>query len=287
MELAEETVASYRSTEEQVRSRYLGGLRSSLDLRLATTSVANAEALLEVRRSQYDRAIRQLEILLGRYPAARLAAGDDLLPVPPPVPAGLPAELLARRPDLVAAEHQLAAADFRVAQAQRALYPRLSLTGSGGTASEELRDLTDWDFRVWSLAVSLLQPIFQGGRLRAGVDLAEARSQEALERYAGALLRAFSEVESALASEGHLSGQLAALRLARGEAREAQRLAEERYRTGLEGFVTVLEAQRRALVAESELLRVRRLSLDARVDLHLSLGGGFEEPTHPGEEGSS
>ena len=275
VELARDTVASHQSTADRVRSRFELGLRPSLDLRLALSNLFAAEALLDQRLGLFDRTVRQLEILLGRYPNADQESSADLPAVPDPVPAGLPSELVTRRPDLVAAERRLAAADARLAEARRSLYPRLILTASGGTSSNELKDLLDGDFRVWSLIANLLQPVFQGGRLRAGVDAAEARSREVLSVFAEEVLRAFAEVESALAAEGFLAGREEDLREAAAQADAARRLAQDRYDAGLEDLVTVLDSQRRYLTARSLFLAVRRLRLDARVNLHLALGGGF------------
>jgi NodT family efflux transporter outer membrane factor (OMF) lipoprotein len=276
VKLAQATVESYRRTAEQVRDRYKRGIRPSLDLRLALSNLSSAQVVVSQRREQADRAARQLEILLGRYPEGKLTVPEDLPGMPATLPAGLPAELVMRRPDLAAAERRAAAANARVKQARRSLYPSFSLTGSGGTASQELRDLVDGDFRVWSLAANLLQPIFQGGRLRAGVKLAEARSQEELAHYASMALKAFSEVESALAAESWLNRQEADQQEAMKQAVAARRLAEDRYRTGLADFITVLEAQRRQFEAESHYLSVRRLRLSNRANLYLALGGGFQ-----------
>jgi outer membrane protein TolC len=154
------------------------------------------------------------------------------------------------------------------------------LTATGGTASRALKDLVDGDFSVWSLVGNLVQPLFQGGRLRAGVSQAEAAKEEALANYAGSAIRAFAEVETALAAESLLAEQEAALDRAAEQSREARFLAEDRYGSGLEDFITVLESQRRSLQADGELIAAKRLRLENRVDLHLALGGGFE-PLQP------
>jgi outer membrane protein, multidrug efflux system len=273
--LARQTLASYDTTVGQVRSRYERGLRSPLDLRLAMSSRSSAAALLADRESQREAAARQLEVLLGRYPAGRIVEAEALPEAPPPVPSGLPSELLQRRPDLEAAERRVAATEARVRQARAALFPRISLTASGGTSSDDLADLLSRQFSVWTLAGNVAQPVFEGGRLRAGVRLAKARSQEALENYAAAALRAFGEVETALAQEAHLARRETELAASAEQARAASRLAEERYLRGLETFATVLESQRRALETESQSLLARRARLDARVNLHLALGGDF------------
>jgi NodT family efflux transporter outer membrane factor (OMF) lipoprotein len=277
--LAEATVESWRTSSEQVRRRYERGLRPSLDVRLSISNYESAEALLQQRRQQLDAAIRRIEVLLGRYPGRQLETPRELHELSSQVPAGLPADLVSRRPDLVAAERRLAAADARLAVARRSLYPRFALTASGGTATDELKNLLDGDFRVWSLLANLTQPLFQGGRLRAGVDRAESGSEAALESYAGTALRAFSEVELALAAEQFLAEREAHQREAAEQAEEARRLAEDRYRSGLEGYVTILESQRRELAARSLLLVNRLLRLNNRVDLYLALGGGFQRPS--------
>jgi NodT family efflux transporter outer membrane factor (OMF) lipoprotein len=275
VDLAERTVETFRTTVGQVRSRFERGLRPSLDLRLALSSLYGAESLLERREIERASVVRQLETLLGRYPDGATADRDTLPALPAPVPAGLPAEIISRRPDLVAAERRLAATDARLVEARRALYPRLTLTASGGRSSAELKDLLNGDFGVWSLVAGLFQPLFEGGRLRANVDLADARTREVLEGYVGTALRAYAEVETALTTDERLVRLEEDLAAASEQAAAARRLAEDRYSAGLDGFLTVLEAQRRDLEAESRLLEVRRQQLDTRVDLYLALGGGL------------
>lgn len=307
--LAEATLDNRQRSETRLRRRWEAGVAEALDLRRAMANRASTAALLVERRRQLDAAQRRLELLLGRYPdgdlrtplppgvdatlgpragsqpgtasteAGFVAPGGGLLLAPPsttPIPAGLPAELLARRPDLVAAERRLAAAGLSVEEARAARLPRISLTGAAGRSSQELDDLLDSDFSVWSLAGNLLQPIFQGGRLAAAEDLAEARRREVLAGYVAAALGAFSEVEGALAGERFLAELVAALEEASREALDARDHSEERYVAGLAGYLALLESQRQALAAESELIAARLGRLEARVDFHLALGGGFE-----------
>lgn len=287
LELAEASAASFRQSADQVRSRYESGIRPPLDLRLALTRQAEAEALVELRRNQLDTATRRLEVLVGDYPSGGVFAERGLPGLPPPVRAGLPSELIARRPDLVAAERRLAAADQRLVEARRSLYPRLSLTASGGTASNELGDLVDGDFRVWSLVGNLAAPLFQGGRLRANVDLNAAGAEAAVASYAQSVLDAFAEVEIALASDQTLAARERALTEATRQSRAAEQLALDRYRNGLDNYLAVLQAQASALSAESQLLAVKRARLDNRVDLHVALGGGFgPDDASSGKEGA-
>jgi NodT family efflux transporter outer membrane factor (OMF) lipoprotein len=277
LDLAQSTRDNFQVVNDQIQTRYESGLRPPLDLRLSLSNVATAEAVVAQRRQQYDGSVRQLEILLGRYPAAELAIAQDLLPMPAPIPAGLPADLIARRPDLMIAERQVAAANARVKVAKRARYPSISLTSSGGTSSANLSNLLSGDFIVWSFAGNLLQPLFQGGRLRAGIKLAEANQEQALAGFAEQALRAYGEVESALMAETYLRDRENALREASEQAVAARELAENRYTRGVSDVITLLGSQRRAFEAEGQYLTVRRQRLDARVDLYLALGGGFGE----------
>jgi NodT family efflux transporter outer membrane factor (OMF) lipoprotein len=274
--LAEATVESFTRSTNQVRQRYEAGIRPSLDLRLSLANLAGAEALREQRRQQLDATTRQLEVLIGRYPGRELPVPTVLPDTPRPIPAGLPADLIARRPDLAAAERRLAASDERYKAARRDRLPRISLTAGAGTSTDSLSSLVNGDFSIWNLAFNVLQPVFQGGRLRAAQDQAEAMTDESLINYAGAALRAYSEVETALASEEFLAKRVADLATAAEQSRAAERLSEQRYDAGLEGFITVLESQRRALQADGEWISARRQRLENRVDLYLALGGGFE-----------
>ena len=278
LRLARETVESYETSARWIRNRFDAGLRPALDLRLILSELSGAEAVISQRKEQYDRVVRQIEVLAGRYPAGRLT-GSDLLPrLTTPVPAGLPAQLLDRRPDLIAAQRRLLAADHRIAQAQTELYPRLNLTTTGGSSTKSLLDLLNGDFAVWSLLGNLTQPLFQAGRLRRQVETAESVSQETLENYASAVLQAFAEVESALAAEGELNQQLDDLEESASQARAALSLAQDRYRQGLSDVLQVLITQRRVFSSQSQVLALRRLLLDNRINLHLALGGGFHHP---------
>ena len=213
--------------------------------------------------------------MLARYPSAALQLSADLPDLPADVPAGLPAELISRRTDVVAAERRLVASDARIRQAKAALYPRISLTGSAGTSSNEFGDLLDGDFSVWSIVGNLLQPLFQGGRLRAGVDLAKSQADMALAQYGQTVLSAYRDVESSLANERFLRQRQEALETATEQAVAARQLAEDQYANGIIDLITMLDARRSAFASESQLLTVRRERLDARIDLYLALGGGF------------
>ncbi len=274
--LARATLASYNTSVGRVRVRFERGLRASLDLRLALTEVDRAEALVEQRQAQLDAAIRQLEILLGRYPHGEYSVAEDLPELRPHVPGGLPSELVHRRPDLLVVERELLASDARLSESRANLRPRFTLTSQFGTASDALRDLADGGFLAWGFLDGLVQPVYNRGRLKAGVQREEAAVRETLARYESSLLRAYGEVEIALAAEAILARQEAALDAATRQSLAARDLAEDRYRRGLTDIITVLASARTALDSESQWLTLRRQRLDNRVDLHLALGGGFE-----------
>ena len=281
VDLSRETVESFREAAEQVRDRFEAGIRPALDLRLALLNLSNARALLQQRLQQFDAATRQLEVLLGQYADGELDTPAALPAVAPVVPAGLPADLVARRPDLVAAERDLASAQARISVARAELLPRISLTAATGTSTDSLRSLIDGSFGVWSLLGNVVQPLWQGGRLRAQVSRAEARGAEVLAQYATLALDAYAEVETALAAEEYLRERVGHLVESVEQARAAETLADERYRAGLENYITVLDSQRSAVNAEIELIGIRRLRLENRVDLYLALGGGFEQLEDP------
>ena len=276
LRLSEATLNSFRESMYQVKKRYEAGVRSSLDYRLSQANLEAAEANLHERRQQLDFAIRQIELLVGRYPEAVLTSPAGLNIKLKGIPAGIPSELVSRRPDLAAAERRFAASGELVSVARRARYPSFSLTAGGGTATAELTDLVNGNFSVWNLVGSLFQSVFDGGRLRANINRAEASQNEMFHSYVQAVLNAYFEVERTLAAEKFLIQRETALVASAKQSKAAEKLADERYRFGLENYVTVLESQRRSFNAEDALIAVRHLRVENRVDLYLALGGGFD-----------
>ncbi len=266
------------TTARQADLRYRLGLGHALDLRLAETNLAIARAGLEQWQSSREQAQRHLEALMGRYPAGAMKGVPELPELPATIPAGLPSQLLTRRPDILGAHSRLIAADARTVMARAELYPKFSLTASGGTSSDELENLLNNHLLVWSLGANLMQPIFNGGRLRANLKLREAMAAEAMIQYRGTVLNAFAEVETALVNEQLLTSREARLEESALKAAQAMNLAEDRFARGLEPFVRVLETQGRANETRTQQLAVRRLRLENRVNLHLALGGGFYNP---------
>ena len=272
VELSQRNVQLYERALSLVRARYNAGIVSELDLHLAKFQLAASERSLRQNRARFEQAMRSLEVLLGRYPDAEMALADDLATVPPPIPAGIPAEILERRPDLVAAERQVAAAFYTIQVAQAARLPSISLTGSAGTASSDLRDAINAPDPFWSLGAGLFAPLFAGGELKANVEAANAQQQAALHRYVQVVLGAFGEVETALANEEYLEQAEGFTRAAVLEAEGAARQAAIQYRFGLIAYANVISIQDRYVAAQRQLVALRNSRLANRINLYLGLG---------------
>lgn len=271
--IIEQSIKDRTVIAELVRGRFQRGLVRGLDLRLAMNDLANAESQLRQARNRLQSVARRLEILLGRYPSGEDLAADGLPLLPGAVPAGVPAELLERRPDLVAAFNRLQAADFRAVSAQKLRLPRITLTASGGTRSVDLTELADPRSAAWNVFAGLMQPLFTGWRIQGEIFRSQARAEEALNHYKNTALNAFREVEQALEAEEWLRQQEAALRQAVEHTESSQKLAVYSYRNGLIGILTLLDSYRSTLSAQSALLSVNRQLLSNRINLYLALGG--------------
>lgn len=212
-------------------------------------------------------------MLLGRYPAGRLTAPSALPEPPSGLPAGIPSELLERRPDLVAAFDRLLAADSRVQSVRKLLLPRIVLTAAGGTRSTALTDLVDPRALAWNVVIGLAQPLFTGGRIRGEIQLNEARAEEALNLYKSTALNAFREVEQVLAADEWLREQEKALRQAVEQTEASRKLAIYAYQLGMIEILTLLDSYRSTLNAQSAHIAVKRQLLNNRVNLYLALGG--------------
>jgi multidrug efflux system outer membrane protein len=228
-----------------------------------------------------------MEILAGRYPAGTIVASDlddadgglhaEIMPEPlDQVPAGLPSDLLERRPDLLAAEAELMSNTARIGEATARLYPSISLTADAGTKTNEFENLFTNPTSAWSLLGNLVMPIINRGATQAQIQAAEARALQATANYRAAVLRAFAEVENALDQDIYQARQEEHLAVSTEQSRLAVQLAEERYRRGLDNLLTTLESQRRLFNSESSLLTTQRQRRTARVDLILALGGPWE-----------
>lgn len=271
--VAEQSVSDRRKIAELIRSRFHRGLVRGLDLRLVLTDVANAEAQLADARNQVQFSQRQLQVLLGQYPDSKLT-GETIFPsMPAQIAAGLPAQLLTRRPDLMAAFKRLQSLDAQLFSSEQALLPRLTLTAEGGTNSAALKDIVDPRAAVWNVATGLLQPILAGGRLQGDIRVNRARIQAALNDYRQTALTAFKEVEQTLAAEQLLRDQADALAEAVKQTEASRKLAVYSYQKGLIEILTLLDSFRSTLDTQSAYLAVQRQLLNNRIDLYLSLGG--------------
>ena len=278
--IAEAVAASLEETVRWTRERARIGEAALAAVDGAEARLAEARATLASRRQARTAAIRSLEVLFTEYPDGEpgpdWTLGAGLPAAPGPVPAGAPADLVSRRPDVASAERRLAASKEFTEMARRARYPQFPLTGSVGTATTGLRQLVNGDFSVWSLIARIATPVFQGGRIRAQIRHEEARDRENLAFYARTVLTAYQEVEAALAAEESFRE----VESRSAEALEASRRALSRTEgQRLAGFVSrlaELDAERAVLMAESAHLSQLRARLDNRVNLALALGGGFE-----------
>jgi multidrug efflux system outer membrane protein len=225
-----------------------------------------------------EQALRSLELLLGRYPAAEIAVAQRLVPMPAPVPVGMPSELLERRPDVIAAERRVAAAFNRVGEAKAAQLPRISLTAGGSTISSDVFVLQNRNNPAFSFGANLIAPIYQGGALRAQVEIRTAEQKEAVAYYARIAQRSFSEVENALAAENVLRDRDAILGANIIDNARALELVQIQYRVGNADLSAVEQRQLALYAAQTTRLRVQSERLAQRVNLYLAVGGGFDEP---------
>jgi len=251
------------------------GVGSDLDVASARLNLQTyRDTQLQVDLSQ-EQAARALELLLGRYPEAEISAPSQLPALRQQVPAGLPAELLERRPDVIAAERRVAAAFNRTQQAKAARLPQISLTGSGTDLSSDLFVLQNQDDVMWRAGGSILAPLFSGGALRGQVLVRTAEQKEAVAAYAATALSAFSDVENALSSDRAMQAREAVLTAALDNAQIALRVAETRFRVGSGDLRDIERQQLSYYSTRLNLLRVQSERRIQRVNLHLALGGDF------------
>jgi NodT family efflux transporter outer membrane factor (OMF) lipoprotein len=266
-----------------VDARVRFGSASELDLARQQAGVLSLRASIPPLELQERQTLYALAILTGKAPEGFVAAGSSVnaLAVPRVAP-GLPADLLVRRPDLASAEAQLASANASVAVARAALLPSISLTGSAGLASNVLVNFLNAPTAALALGASLVQTIFDAGRLRAQVDVATSQERELVESYRRAILAALAEVEGALAAGGLTLDQEALQAQVVEKARISLRLAEIRYGEGVDDLLTVLDAQRTLFQAEDQLAQIRLSRLQASIGLFKALGGGWRMPQAAG-----
>lgn len=267
-----------QETLDVTQAFYDEGLISLQDVHLVKADLARARESIRNAESAHLSALRGLEVLMGRYPAASAAHGAAFPALPDPVPAGLPADLLERRPDLIAAERRVNAAFQRKKQAVTARLPKISLSGTFGGSSDQLRNLTDPANVLWSLAGNLLFPIFNAGSLQADVEIRTAEQEAAGAAYNQAALHAFSDAETALSNERLFRERAKDLDEAYENAQKAEAIANANFKAGETDLLDLLQIKRSTIAVEIDRIRAQRELLEQRVNLHLSLGGAILRP---------
>ena len=256
-----------------IENGYDQGVKQPLDVYLARADLARAQASKQENLEALKHAQRQLELSLGRYPAASIHANGDLTFAAIPVPSGLPSELIQRRFDIQQVMLALNAENFRIAHAYKNRFPSLSLSLSGGTSSPELSNLLQSNSLVWSLFANASASIFDAGALTAKQAQQTAKTQQAAISVTRVTLQAFSEVETALAAEVTLANRELQQQNAEYYFNIAEQLAFEQYIAGLTDYITVLESQRSAFDAQISLLAIKTTRIQNRIKLLLALGG--------------
>ena len=275
--IVRDTLHSAETLLQLAQDRLRVGIGNEQAVADAQASVSSYRDTLRQTELSRVQALRALELLLGRYPAAEIAVAQALSPLPPPVPVGLPSQLLERRPDVVAAERRVAAAFNRVGEARAAQLPRISLTAGVSGISSDVLVLQDRNNPAWGIGGNLLAPLYQGGVLRAQVEIRSAEQKESVAAYAATGQRAFGEVEGALAAEFALRDRSVQLDAVVRDNERALQLALVQLRVGSADARAVQQRQLALYSARTARLKVQTEQLAQRVNLHLALGGAFDD----------
>ena len=262
-------------------NRFNGGVASQADVSQARTQVdtTRAERIdLNVARAQYEHAIA---VLTGQPPANLTIPTGTIKGPPPPVPVGLPSQLLERRPDIAAAERQVAALNAEVGLAETAYYPTLTLSASGGIESSALTTLFRWPSRFWSVGPSISQTLFDFGKRRAQLQQAEAAYDASLATYRQSVLTAFQEVEDNLSALHYLEKEAAQEDIAVQEAKRSVALELDRYKGGVDSYLNVITTQTIELTDERTYVTILQRRMTAAVSLITALGGGWNAANLP------
>ncbi|MEO0816678.1 MAG: efflux transporter outer membrane subunit [Pseudomonadota bacterium] len=273
-DVSQATLEARQRTANLTERRFARGLSTALDVRLARSALAGAEAEIAARTQALDEAARRLEVLLGRYPAAEIEAPATLPGLSEIEAIASPTLLLSRRPDIAAAETRVIQSGLRAEQARLALLPSLSITGDVGTNTDDLANTFDPSFIAASALASLTQPIYAGGQLKARADAFLERIEISLANYASVTLVAWQEVEDALAADTYLAIQEDAQKRSLEESAFAEDLALRQYQNGLISIFNLIDAQTRRLNAEAALVSARSNRAQNRIQYYLALGGG-------------
>ena len=276
LKIAQESYESLVRIRDLVEDRFKRGIKSSLDFRLAETSVSTAKITIEDRKNQLHSLNRNLEIISGDYPAGILISNHELPDTIPEISAGIPADIITRRPDINALVLRVEAAGLNLSQAKRNLLPGLTLNGSVGTSAKKLEDILNDDNSVWSLSAGVVSPLFNGGKLKSAVKIQESVVENAKQELIQGLLLAFSEIETILYLEESIKVKLDAIRNAVSQSESAYLLSTERYDKGVTTLESVLNSQRQYNEIRSRYLSLKRQRIENRLSLLLAIGGVYE-----------
>ncbi|MFS8036641.1 efflux transporter outer membrane subunit [Xanthobacter sp. AM11] len=277
--LARRTAASQRETEALTRRKLDAGGASALDVANATGQVATTEANIPELEAALAASVHRLSVLTGQPPSAlaRRMAAVRAVPTPRlPLRQGIPADMLARRPDVRATERRLGQSTALIGQAEANRYPAISLTGNIDVSGSQLGDLARASSISWAFGPSLTVPIFTGGQLKAAVEVAQAERDAAFVAYKAAVLTALEEVENASVSLSQQRLKTGKLSISSGAYREAARLSRSLYQSGASSFLDVLTAERSLYSAETQLIQSRVATAKYYIALNKALGGGWD-----------
>ena len=278
MQISQNTLASRKESLRLVEVRAKGGATSLLDVRQSEQLVYTAAAAIPDLERRTEQQENFISILLGKNPAS-VTRGKPLVeqPILPTVPAGLPSDMLTRRPDIQSAEQQLIAANARIGVAKAAYFPQITLTAFGGYQSPALTDLFSGPAGIWSFGGQLLQPIFTGGRIRSNVRFTEAQREEFILVYQQSIQQAFREVSDSLIAYRKNQEFREQQQLLTNAAQDATRLANSRYRGGVTSYLEVLDSDTRYFDAQIGLTQAQLNERLALVQLYNALGGGWQQ----------
>jgi multidrug efflux system outer membrane protein len=281
LSILDATINALQHGYQIVDNQFQHGLVSELDVKQAQTlldQVRSQRDAQHIERAQLEHAIAEL---LGRPPEGFHIAADPSLETPPAIPAGVPSQLLERRPDIIAAERSMASASAQIGVAKAAYFPQLSITGLAGYESTYPASIVNWQNSIASLAASATAPIFTGGRLRANVDQARASFRGSVSEYEKTVLTAYQQVEDQLAALHFLALQQHDSANAVAGSRDEERIAENRYQAGLVSYLNVVFAEQTLLQNQQSEAQVSGQQLIATVVLVKALGGGWEDRPQP------
>ena len=278
IEYAKKNIQNYKKHEKNIQESFMLGTKSALDLQLIKVDCSLAEGQIEVEKTRLQESLRALNQFLGEYPNTKYASlPQDLPALIEPIPVGIPSDILRRRPDIIAEEFRIQSHFLSMEIARKNRFPKISLTASSGTQSTELKKLLSKSHSFWNLATNLVQPIFDGGKLKAEWEAKKSSLKAQLASYQATVIQALKEVENALGKERNLRKQLDKINEAEVQSKKAEKNAWDNYQKGLVTIDTALNTQRIAISTQTQKYALEGKILQNRVDLFLALGGDWTD----------